>query len=74
MLKAEVKEVSSLSAHADQQEMLNWLKKFEVKPKGLFLIHGEPNAQETFRVKIKDEIQVEAISPNPYEEIELFNE
>lgn len=72
-LKAEVKEISSLSAHADQQEMLNWLKRFEVKPKRLFLIHGEPNAQETFRVKIKDEIQVEAIIPDPYEEIALFH-
>lgn len=72
-VNAEVKEISSLSAHADQQEMIDWLNNFEEKPKGLFLIHGEPNAQEAFRVKIKDEVQVEAIIPNPFQEIELFN-
>lgn len=71
-IKAEVEEISSLSAHGDQQEMLTWLKKFETKPKNIFLIHGEPNALETFRVKIKDEIHVEAIIPEQFEEIELF--
>lgn len=70
-IKAEVEEISSLSAHGDQQEMLTWLKKFEVKPKSIFLVHGEPNALETFRVKIKDEIQVEAIIPDQYEEHNL---
>ncbi|MBI5194662.1 MAG: MBL fold metallo-hydrolase [Nitrospirae bacterium] len=71
-IRAEVEEISSLSAHGDQQEMLTWLKKFDVKPKNIFLVHGEPNALETFRVKIKDEIQVEAAIPNQFEEIELF--
>ena len=51
--------------------MLTWLKKFEVKPESIFLVHGEPNALETFRVKIKDEIQVEAIIPDQYEEHNL---
>lgn len=70
-IKAEVEKISSLSAHGDQQEMLTWLKKFEVKPECIFLVHGEPNALETFRVKIKDEIQVEATIPEQYEEHNL---
>ncbi len=71
-IKAEVEEITSLSAHGDQKEMLDWMKNIETKPKGIFLIHGESNALEAFRVKIKDEIQVEAVIPNQYEEIELF--
>lgn len=71
-IKAEIEEITSLSAHGDQKEMLDWLKQFDIKPEHIFLIHGEPIALEAFRVKIKDELQVEARIPYQYEEIELF--
>ena len=69
---ANVCEISSLSAHADQREMLNWLKQFTKKPEKIFLIHGEPIAQEAFRVKIKDELGIDSIIPTQNEEFTLF--
>jgi metallo-beta-lactamase family protein len=71
-VRARVKEISSLSAHADQREMLDWLKQFKKKPKNIFLVHGEPNAQEMFRVKIQDELKIEVVVPKQNDEKILF--
>lgn len=57
-VKARVKEIGDLSAHADQAELLGWLKRFPAIPPNVFLVHGEPCAQEAFRVKLKDELKV----------------
>ncbi|MBS1529505.1 MAG: hypothetical protein JSU01_04290, partial [Bacteroidetes bacterium] len=54
-VKAGVKEIGQLSAHADQAELLKWLRGFTMIPERIYLVHGEPDAQDTLRVKIKDE-------------------
>lgn len=72
-VKARVKEISSLSAHADQKEMIDWLARFKKKPQKIFLVHGEPQAQETFRIKIQDELKTEAIIPRQSQEEVLFS-
>ncbi len=72
-VKARVKEISSLSAHADQKEMIDWLARFKKKPQKIFLVHGEPQAQETFRIKIQDELKTEAIIPRQGQEEVLFS-
>lgn len=53
-VKAKIKSIESLSAHADQQELINWMGKIKNIPEKVFLIHGEPTALDGFRVKIKD--------------------
>jgi metallo-beta-lactamase family protein len=55
---ARVKEIDGLSAHADQAQLITWLKKFEKKPERIYLVHGEPDALNTLRVKIKDELDL----------------
>ena len=71
-LKANIREISSMSAHADQLEMIVWLKRFSKMPSKIFLVHGEPQAQEVFRVKIQDELKTEVIIPQLNEEFNLF--
>ena len=66
-----MREITSLSAHADQQEMLAWMKQFYTAPKKIFLVHGEPQAQEIFKVKINDELKTEVILPRENEEFVL---
>ena len=51
---ATIKSVESLSAHADQKDLLDWMNKIKNIPEMVYLIHGEPTALDTFRVKIKD--------------------
>lgn len=53
-VKAKIRHLESLSAHADQQELLQWMEDIKNVPEGVFLIHGEPSALDAFRVKIRD--------------------
>ncbi|PRX44080.1 MBL fold metallo-hydrolase RNA specificity domain-containing protein [Salegentibacter salegens] len=53
-VKAKILKIESLSAHADQQELLNWISEIKNIPEKVFLIHGEPTALDSLRVKIKD--------------------
>ncbi len=57
-IRARVKEITGLSAHADQAELLNWLSKFAKKPVQVMLVHGEPSAQEALRIKIRDTFNI----------------
>jgi len=68
---AEIKNIDSMSGHADQKEMLDWIKAFRKNPKKIFLVHGEPQAQDVFRVKIQDEIGSEVIIPELNQEFIL---
>lgn len=53
-VRATIKSIESLSAHADQQDLLNWMGKIKNIPEKVYLTHGEPSALDAFRVKIKD--------------------
>jgi metallo-beta-lactamase family protein len=48
-VRAEVVELTSMSAHADYMEMIEWLRQVKVKPKRVFITHGEPSAADAFR-------------------------
>ena len=53
-VKSSIRHIESLSAHADQRELLHWIDNIKNIPEKVYLIHGEPAALDTFRVKIKD--------------------
>lgn len=73
-VKASIYNIQSLSAHADQNELLDWLSEIKEAPEKTFIIHGESQAADTFRVKIKDTLGWEAQIPELYaiEEINLI--
>jgi len=50
---AEVANLGMLSAHADREEILSWLSKFERPPRHCFVTHGEPPASEALRADIE---------------------
>ena len=72
-VNAEIRELSGLSAHADQREIIHWLKNFKNKPEKTFLVHGEPQSLDALRVKIKDEFGWNVIIPRQEEKINLEN-
>lgn len=55
-VRAELSNLSMLSAHADSDEILRWLRGFKKAPRATFLVHGEPEAADTLRLRIKDEL------------------
>ena len=55
-VNARVERLDSMSAHADSQEILHWLKAFKEPPQRTFLVHGEPDAMQALQQKITAEL------------------
>ncbi len=70
-IRAEVENLSMLSAHADSNEIMRWLSGFEVAPNHCFLNHGEPQAADTLRLRIKDELGWKVSVPEHLDEFIL---
>lgn len=62
-VKATIREISSFSGHADRTELLNWLSQFTIKPKKIFLNHGEPASAESLRRLIEEKLGIECFVP-----------
>jgi metallo-beta-lactamase family protein len=55
-VRAEVKNLAMLSAHADADEIMSWLRHFEKPPRMTFISHGEPTASDALRHRIEEEL------------------
>ncbi|MCP4152003.1 MAG: MBL fold metallo-hydrolase [bacterium] len=52
-VKAEVKTLNAFSAHADYNEIKEWLKQYDLKKlKKIFLVHGESDALESLKEQL----------------------
>ncbi|MBA3548486.1 MAG: MBL fold metallo-hydrolase [Nannocystis sp.] len=69
-VRAEVALLESLSAHADQRELLAWLGS-GAPPRQIFLVHGEPAAADTLRVKIREQLGWESVVPDYRDTVHL---
>ena len=67
LVKAEIEHIDSLSAHADQSGIMDWLSDIEHSPEQTYLIHGEPTALDALRVKIQDTYNWKVSIPKLYE-------
>ncbi len=70
-VRARVEELGDLSAHADQMETLEWLRGFKSAPNVTFINHGEPQASDALRVKIRDTYGWRCEVPHPFQEFDL---
>jgi metallo-beta-lactamase family protein len=55
-VRAEVANLTMLSAHADADEIMRWLRNVKTPPRMTFITHGEPTASDALRRRIKDEL------------------
>jgi metallo-beta-lactamase family protein len=55
-VRAEVVQLASMSAHADANELLDWMRQMPSPPKLTFVTHGEPDASDTLRKRIEHEL------------------
>jgi metallo-beta-lactamase family protein len=62
-LRAEVDSIGELSGHADQRELLEWMQPIAPTLKKVFLVHGEPDAQQTLKAEIEKMYKLEVICP-----------
>lgn len=66
-VKARIEEIEALSAHADQSELLEWAGTISEKPEKVFIVHGEPQASDMLRLKLKDNLGWEAEIPDLFD-------
>jgi metallo-beta-lactamase family protein len=53
---ANIVHMEELSAHADRDELISWLKKMPSKPKKVYVVHGEQEAAGSLQQIIRDEM------------------
>ena len=70
-VKATIRQVPALSAHADADELIAWLKTAPAPPKTVYLTHGEPAAQDAFAARIRSELGWNVHVPGPDEIAEV---
>ena len=62
-VRAEIDDLSTLSAHADADELMRWLAGFQRGPSRVFIVHGEDEGSEALRVRIDRELGWDATVP-----------
>ncbi|WP_373521617.1 MBL fold metallo-hydrolase RNA specificity domain-containing protein [Aquiflexum sp.] len=72
-VKAKTFYIEGLSAHADQEELMEWAEGFTNKPKMTFLVHGEKEASESLAQRLREELDWNPIVPEYLESFELFD-
>ena len=68
---AKILEIEGLSAHGDQNDLLNWLSDLKKKPEKVFLVHGENQPADELRIKINEKYGFDCAVPLMGQEIEL---
>ena len=63
-VNAEVVYIDGYSGHADQRLLMNFVGEFKEKPKKIFLVHGEEEAQNVLKGKIEEEYGIETEIPS----------
>ena len=70
-VRAEIDALGSLSAHADSNEIMRWLRGFRRPPNVTFLVHGEPGPMDTLAARIERELGWRVETPGHGESREL---
>jgi metallo-beta-lactamase family protein len=70
-VRAEVTNLTMMSAHADADEIMRWLRNIKRPPRMTFVTHGEPAASDALRLRIQDELGWTCRAPEQLERVSL---
>lgn len=71
-VKCRVENMTSLSGHADKEELFQWMSHFKSAPKMVFPVHGEKNYLDAYAQGIKARFNWNVIQPAYLESVSLF--
>ena len=71
-VRARIVSLEGFSAHADRNELLNWVSKFKKTPAQIILVHGEKKALETLAAAVREQFNTAVYVPAYMEEISLM--
>jgi len=69
-VEAHTREITSMSAHADQEQLLTWLEQIK-GTREVFLIHGEEKSRRMLKSKIEERLGLKVKLPLMGEEVEV---
>ncbi|TAK03774.1 MBL fold metallo-hydrolase [Patescibacteria group bacterium] len=71
-VRCKVSAIGSFSAHGDMNKLTRWLMPEEGGvPKKIFLVHGDPEAQDVFETHLRHELKTEVHAPSFGETVEV---
>ncbi len=70
-IRCSIERIGAYSAHADQNQLLEWLGKFNPKPSKLVFTHGDDAAMESFKELVRDRLDIAGQIPNFGESLEI---
>ena len=70
-VKARVERIHGFSAHADKEELLQWLSSLNKPPKKLFIVHGEAESSKRFADFITEKTNWQVVVPAYKDEVIL---
>jgi metallo-beta-lactamase family protein len=70
-VRADISSLDELSGHADQRELLEWIKPIAAGVRKVFLVHGEPQQSATFASLLRSNYGMDAIVASPGQEFLL---
>lgn len=70
-VRAEVHNLSMLSAHADHNELMRWAATLKSPPRQTFVIHGEPGAADMLRHSLEEKLSWNCLVPDHLEQVTL---
>ena len=70
-VEAKIVRIHGFSAHADKNELLDWLKGMEAPPRGIFVVHGETESAKSFGSFVKEQTGWKVSVPEYQDEIVL---
>ncbi len=63
-VRAQIKGIGAFSAHGDQNKLTRWLQpESGIKPKKIFLVHGDKKAKEIFATHLREVIKTDVVIP-----------
>jgi metallo-beta-lactamase family protein len=70
-VEAKIIRIHGFSAHADRNELLDWLKEMEAPPRGIFVVHGETESAKSFGNFVRKQTGWKVTVPEYQDEIIL---
>ncbi len=72
-VKAEIAKLEGLSGHADKKGLIEWIEAFKVRPKMVFIVHGEDSVCSSFAKCLSEEHGFKTYAPYSGTEYDIIS-
>lgn len=70
-VNAHITAIGALSAHADQNKLVEWVQGAKKMPEKVYCVHGEPHAATALAHRLRDDLGVKAFVPDMDERVDI---